>query len=55
MVISFAYPVVKKVSTHSRLKAAGAYGDRDIMHPDVSTHSRLKAAGSQPLLQGGYG
>ena len=34
-----------KVSTHSRLKAAGARGDTQTQAMWVSTHSRLKAAG----------
>ena len=34
-----------KVSTHSRLKAAGDYQVEAIHHAIVSTHSRLKAAG----------
>ena len=33
------------VSTHSRLKAAGAIARRTYMRGKVSTHSRLKAAG----------
>ena len=37
------------VSTHSRLKAAGAFVE--VLEPfgAVSTHSRLKAAGTVPL------
>ena len=34
-----------KVSTHSRLKAAGGYEANLTMTMEVSTHSRLKAAG----------
>ena len=37
---------VFKVSTHSRLKAAGLVKLDGEMFPDVSTHSRLKAAGT---------
>ena len=33
------------VSTHSRLKAAGADLAQAAFHAQVSTHSRLKAAG----------
>ena len=35
-----------RVSTHSRLKAAGVYQAGMLGYQDVSTHSRLKAAGS---------
>ena len=34
------------VSTHSRPKAAGRYGQRGAIHGRVSTHSRPKAAGN---------
>ena len=36
-----------EVSTHSRLKAAGAATLQGDVVPVVSTHSRLKAAGSR--------
>ena len=41
-----------KVSTHSRLKAAGKFEIKVISNDEVSTHSRLKAAGAWivPLL-----
>ena len=35
----------RHVSTHSRLKAAGAARNQDGAEAGVSTHSRLKAAG----------
>ena len=38
------------VSTHSRLKAAGAIGAIPRVHETVSTHSRLKAAGTRPKI-----
>ena len=37
---------VTKVSTHSRLKAAGPENNGSVVVIDVSTHSRLKAAGN---------
>ena len=40
------YGLIAKVSTHSRLKAAGASTDEYSRTMPVSTHSRLKAAGS---------
>ena len=42
----------QKVSTHSRLKAAGFHGDGYINRTGVSTHSRLKAAGSDHWYDG---
>ena len=39
-----------KVSTHSRLKAAGVYQAGMLGYQDVSTHSRLKAAGFSQAL-----
>ena len=36
---------MRKVSTHSRLKAAGKAYNAAAKTDDVSTHSRLKAAG----------
>ena len=44
----------KIVSTHSRLKAAGAFATSPVSGATVSTHSRLKAAGQQ-LAVGGNG
>ena len=41
----YVLSVVDTVSTHSRLKAAGAIGAIPRVHETVSTHSRLKAAG----------
>ena len=38
---------VKRVSTHSRLKAAGRIIRGAILFALVSTHSRLKAAGAR--------
>ena len=40
----------KKVSTHSRLKAAGSQNLLITAIGKVSTHSRLKAAGKAYLL-----
>ena len=37
--------VFNKVSTHSRLKAAGTVPAKPTFPTQVSTHSRLKAAG----------
>ena len=39
------YGLSQRVSTHSRLKAAGKNGLPFNPYKDVSTHSRLKAAG----------
>ena len=39
------YSTSRKVSTHSRLKAAGDTRCQSLEHITVSTHSRLKAAG----------
>ena len=45
-----------KVSTHSRLKAAGMDGQAEKIKELVSTHSRLKAAGGRlKNFQAAYG
>ena len=45
--------VFERVSTHSRLKAAGCRkSSRDLLHSMVSTHSRLKAAGDSAARVG---
>ena len=42
------------VSTHSRLKAAGAKEPESRANIKVSTHSRLKAAGAREAAKVGY-
>ena len=41
----FADRASERVSTHSRLKAAGYQAGKAVREEKVSTHSRLKAAG----------
>ena len=46
-------PVLEcRVSTHSRLKAAGQGVQRIFPDGNVSTHSRLKAAGADVIADG---
>ena len=45
--LNAAFGIQSKVSTHSRLKAAGNNNIPIQLYPIVSTHSRLKAAGNQ--------
>ena len=40
----------QNVSTHSRLKAAGADAPDGCLFMNVSTHSRLKAAGQNSMI-----
>ena len=44
--MSFIAARIDFVSTHSRLKAAGAMTVAKVFATNVSTHSRLKAAGT---------